>query len=418
MGLKFPREWKSSSDGVVVPPELLSAAMVHVRQIAKRSGSSQEYPVVQKFKFWFANHSNSSSMKWAYADLQKAMEESPSGAAFADSFWCALEDLREGNGEKNGVLSLAQVNRLFEQHGFPYQIEPPNLIRVDAPASPPPPTVKAPTMPTCFVAQPFKDPFQSRFYEDIKPAIEAAGLVAYKVDDDLSADKLIDDIHAGIRAATVVLVDITEDNPNVWYELGFSQALDKHLVMISCSNDRGADRPYPFDVRGRKIVNYTTGKRSAHDKLQKDITERIMALLVKEETTLRPPAQAVSAPPPAEATPNGLATMDPRTRAAFVAIVGLSTGPADGVTPEQMVKVMPEYSLADVNIAVRVLVRRGLVERGQEEGEWGKYLVVRLSDAGEDFVFENHIHFAAKPPPPPRPQPLFVPVPDDDDIPF
>lgn len=150
-------------------------------------------------------------------------------------------------------------------------------------------------MPTCFVAQPFREPYQARFIEDLKPAIEAAGLTAYKVDLDPAADRLIEDIEANIRVAEVVLVDITEDNPNVWYELGFSQALAKPVVLISCSTDRG-DRPYPFDVRGRKIIGYATGTRSAHDKLRADITERIAAILRKGASNERATHGQVPAP--------------------------------------------------------------------------------------------------------------------------
>jgi len=44
-------------------------------------------------------------------------------------------------------------------------------------------------MPTCFVIQPFDSgKFDKRFRDIFKPAIEAAGLEPYRVDDDPSVD--------------------------------------------------------------------------------------------------------------------------------------------------------------------------------------------------------------------------------------
>lgn len=78
-------------------------------------------------------------------------------------------------------------------------------------------------MATCFVIQPFDSgKFDKRFEDIYKPAIEAAGLVAYRVNKDPGVSVLIESIEKGIRQAILCLADITEDNPNVWYELGFS----------------------------------------------------------------------------------------------------------------------------------------------------------------------------------------------------
>ena len=57
-----------------------------------------------------------------------------------------------------------------------------------------------------------------------QPAIKAAGLEAYRVDRDPGVEVPIEAIEDGIRTATVCLADITTDNPNVWYELGFAFA--------------------------------------------------------------------------------------------------------------------------------------------------------------------------------------------------
>lgn len=92
-------------------------------------------------------------------------------------------------------------------------------------------------MATCFVIQPFDSgKFDKRFHDIYKPAIEAAGLEAYRVDQDPGVQVPIDSIEKGIRQAAVCLADITADNPNVWYELGFAYAAGKPVVMV-CSEE-------------------------------------------------------------------------------------------------------------------------------------------------------------------------------------
>ena len=59
-------------------------------------------------------------------------------------------------------------------------------------------------MPTCFVIQPFDSgKFDKRFQDIYKPAIEAAGLEAYRVDLDPGVLVPIESIEKGIRQAAV-----------------------------------------------------------------------------------------------------------------------------------------------------------------------------------------------------------------------
>ena len=111
-------------------------------------------------------------------------------------------------------------------------------------------------MPSCFVIQPFDDggPYDKRYKGVLQPAITDAGLDAYRVDEDRSSSVPIDDIETNIRESEICLADITSDNPNIWYEVGFAFANDKPAVMI-CSKPRPT-KP-PFDVQHRHIIFYT-----------------------------------------------------------------------------------------------------------------------------------------------------------------
>ncbi len=130
-------------------------------------------------------------------------------------------------------------------------------------------------MPTCFVIQPFNEKFNSRFHDTFKKAIEAADLRAYRVDEDPKSIAPIDSIESGIKKSAICFADITEDNPNVWYELGFAFAAGKKVVM-ACEKNRDN---LPFDIRHRSVIFYKTDSLSDYEKLKNDITSKIKAVL-------------------------------------------------------------------------------------------------------------------------------------------
>src|ERR1022692_1333472 len=136
-------------------------------------------------------------------------------------------------------------------------------------------------MATCFVMQPFDGgPFDRRYEDIFAPAIKAAGLEPYRVDQDPNVSIPIHDIELGIRDSRLCLAEITEDNPNVWFELGYAIACGKEVVLI-CSAQRRAK--FPFDIQHRTIITYTTESSSDFVTLQLKITEKITAYLEKSE---------------------------------------------------------------------------------------------------------------------------------------
>lgn len=128
----------------------------------------------------------------------------------------------------------------------------------------------------CFVIQPFDGGKFDKRYDDVyKPAIMAAELEAYRVDADDLAQVPIDMIEQKIQAATICMADITLNNPNVWYEVGYAYASNKTVVLV-CSDERTED--YPFDVRSRNILSYKTESASDYQEFREKLTKRIEKL--------------------------------------------------------------------------------------------------------------------------------------------
>ena len=99
----------------------------------------------------------------------------------------------------------------------------------------------------CFVIQPFDEGgfYDRRYAEVLAPAVRGAGLEPYRVDRDPSADVPIETIESEIQSAAACIAGISEDNPNVWYELGYAMAARKDVVLLSSA----ARKRYPFDIQ-------------------------------------------------------------------------------------------------------------------------------------------------------------------------
>jgi len=123
----------------------------------------------------------------------------------------------------------------------------------------------------CCVFQPFdKGPYDKRHEDIIALAIREADLEPYRVDRDDKAVIPIDTLHEEIRGATICLADITTNNANVMYELGFAIASGKDVVIISSTQ---RTERFPFDIQHRGIIEYAPDSVSDFAKLKGDITK-------------------------------------------------------------------------------------------------------------------------------------------------
>ena len=144
----------------------------------------------------------------------------------------------------------------------------------------------------CFVIQRFDGGHYDGLYEEVfGPAIRAAGLEPYRVDQDPSASIPIEEIEKRISEATACFAEISEDNPNVWFELGYAIAKEQPLCIV-CKTNR---EKFPFDIQHRLIIRYPLNpKPSDFEKLKGDITERLKAAVARE-VTLRKSTDVASA---------------------------------------------------------------------------------------------------------------------------
>jgi hypothetical protein len=127
----------------------------------------------------------------------------------------------------------------------------------------------------CFVVMAFGDQDLQVVYEDfVKPTLEkSCRLLCERGDDVFGSNVIMDDIVKSIRAADVILADLTRKNANVFYEVGICHALAKPVLLLAQSID-----DVPFDLRHRRVLLYEYSPRGCK-RLEGTLKENMNAVL-------------------------------------------------------------------------------------------------------------------------------------------
>ncbi|MCB1906121.1 MAG: hypothetical protein KDH15_02030 [Rhodocyclaceae bacterium] len=104
----------------------------------------------------------------------------------------------------------------------------------------------------CFFVMPFRPElnfvylYLQRYLED------RHGLTVRRGDTSVLTKALMDKVETEIRAADVIVGDITDANPNVFYELGIARALGKPVLFMT----QQAPESAPVDLRQFEFIHY------------------------------------------------------------------------------------------------------------------------------------------------------------------
>ena len=92
--------------------------------------------------------------------------------------------------------------------------------------------------------------------------------------------QILEDVTSCISGAAVVVVDITDANPNVMYELGYAHALGKPTVLICNAQHNGAPgEGIPFDIRGMRVLRFNLEEPAAFLSTLVAVIEKIMGVV-------------------------------------------------------------------------------------------------------------------------------------------
>lgn len=113
----------------------------------------------------------------------------------------------------------------------------------------------------CFVIMPFATDFDD-VYAIIKSTVENASTDVkgrcFRLDDSRPAGRITDRLLTELRSATFCIADLTENKPNVMWELGFAMALEKPVIIVTQSV-----ATLPFDIKDMQSIEYSRTRLNA-----------------------------------------------------------------------------------------------------------------------------------------------------------
>ena len=116
----------------------------------------------------------------------------------------------------------------------------------------------------CFVLMPFKDTLRPVYDDHICKVCNELNFSVTRADQIFSVNPIIDDILQAVKDADIIIADLTDNNPNVFYEIGICHMLKKQVILITQNESA------PFDLSHIRRIRYEytpRGMKSFEDSL-------------------------------------------------------------------------------------------------------------------------------------------------------
>ena len=127
----------------------------------------------------------------------------------------------------------------------------------------------------CFVLMPFDEEFGDVYELGIKQSCIDAGIYCERVDEQIFDGSILERIYNQISKADIIIVDVTDRNPNVFYEVGYAHALGKITILLTKNAE-----DIPFDLKHYPHIIY-----NHINKLKKELTKRVKWFAENEITS-------------------------------------------------------------------------------------------------------------------------------------
>lgn len=105
-----------------------------------------------------------------------------------------------------------------------------------------------------FMIMPFREELDSIYKNMIIPTVNDMNLTIKRGDDFNSVSgQIISEVWAAINACRLVIVETTQENANVYYELGIAHTLGKPAILLTQGKEI---EDFPFDIRHLRFIVY------------------------------------------------------------------------------------------------------------------------------------------------------------------
>ena len=118
-----------------------------------------------------------------------------------------------------------------------------------------------------FVLMPFHEDYDDIYRMGIKETASSLDIKAERVDEQIFQEGILERIYRQIEAADIIVADMSGQNPNVFYEVGFAHAKEKLCILLT---KNPAD--IPFDLKHHRHIVYG----GSISKLRESLTEELI----------------------------------------------------------------------------------------------------------------------------------------------
>lgn len=132
---------------------------------------------------------------------------------------------------------------------------------------------------SAFIVSQFGGDYDTLYVDVIKPICERLNYDPIRGDEMATNSMILDDIISSIKNSAVVIADISPDNPNVFYEIGYAHAINKPTILLC---EKSCRSKLPFDVSGFRTIFYDNsigGKKKVEVRLQEHLQALNLAQL-------------------------------------------------------------------------------------------------------------------------------------------
>lgn len=117
-----------------------------------------------------------------------------------------------------------------------------------------------------FVIMPFNENFDDIYQIGIKKTAADRDVSAYRLDEELFDEGMLDKIYKEIENCDFVIADLSDKNPNVFYELGYAHAIGKLCILTTKDAEN-----IPFDLKHKRHIVYGDSIVHLQEQLSKNI---------------------------------------------------------------------------------------------------------------------------------------------------
>jgi len=113
---------------------------------------------------------------------------------------------------------------------------------------------------------PFDSAFDDIYKFGIKEPAAKLNIKAERVDEQIYSEVILERIYQQIDVADIIIADMSGQNPNVFYEVGYAHAKEKTCILLTSNAE-----DIPFDLKHRRHIIYKDSIQS----LSSDLTEEL-----------------------------------------------------------------------------------------------------------------------------------------------